>query len=384
MKPSRCAQAAIVTLALASTAPLAASLVAAQLPSGLTARPSPSPPPAPQEPVRVGVNVPPPVRIKEVKPVYPAIAQAAGAQGIVIIEATIGPDGKVRDAVVKRSIPLLDAAALDAVRQWEYAPTLLNGMAVPVIMTVTVNFAMQSAGPTAAGDAMPRIRLAAFMSQVWEITPERARTLPRWTPAASPPPMSTVDAIAAAQEWLRRRDERARSFEAQNVTLGRRRQGADIDFWFYQLSLYPQGGGPMSMVVILPDGSIVEPQAASSDGPARPATPPAASQASATEPSTGAFRPGSGVTYPKLVHDVRPQYTPEALKAKISGNVVLECVVLPDGTVGSVRVVRSLDQQFGLDEAAIRAAKQYRFEPGTKDGRAVPVVVALEMTFTVK
>ena len=71
---------------------------------------------------------------------YPAIAQSAHVTGAVIIEATIGPDGKVIDAKVVRSIPLLDQAALDAVRQWEYTPTLLNGVPVPVVMTVTVNF----------------------------------------------------------------------------------------------------------------------------------------------------------------------------------------------------------------------------------------------------
>ena len=74
---------------------------------------------------------------------YPAIAQAARVQGIVIVEAIIGTDGKVRDAKVLRSIPLLDQAALDAVRQWEYTPSRLNGVPVPVIMTVTVNFTLR-------------------------------------------------------------------------------------------------------------------------------------------------------------------------------------------------------------------------------------------------
>ena len=66
-----------------------------------------------------------------------------GVQGVVIIEATIGPDGRVKDAKVLRSIPLLDQAALDAVKQWTFTPTLLNGVPVPVIMTVTVNFTLQ-------------------------------------------------------------------------------------------------------------------------------------------------------------------------------------------------------------------------------------------------
>jgi protein TonB len=74
--------------------------------------------------------------------VYPPIAQSARVQGVVILEAVIGPTGKVQDVKVLRSIPLLDQAAIDAVRQWEYTPTTLNGVPVPVIMTVTVNFTL--------------------------------------------------------------------------------------------------------------------------------------------------------------------------------------------------------------------------------------------------
>ncbi len=91
-------------------------------------------------PVRIGGQIRAPTKIKDVKPVYPAIAQSARVAGVVTIEATIGPDGKVIDAKVVRSIPLLDQAALDAVRQWEYMPTLLNGVPVPVLVTVTINF----------------------------------------------------------------------------------------------------------------------------------------------------------------------------------------------------------------------------------------------------
>jgi protein TonB len=110
---------------------------------GLSEAPPPPPPPPPAAPVRVGGNIKTPTKVKDVKPVYPAIAQSARVQGVVIIEATIGPNGAVQDAKVLRSIPLLDAAALDAVRQWQFTPTLLNGVPVPVIMTVTVNFTLQ-------------------------------------------------------------------------------------------------------------------------------------------------------------------------------------------------------------------------------------------------
>jgi periplasmic protein TonB len=103
----------------------------------------PPPPPPPTAPVRVGGNIKTPTKTKDVKPVYPPIAQSARVSGVVIIEATIGPDGRVKDAKVLRSIPLLDQAALDAVKQWQFTPTLLNGVPVPVIMTVTVNFTLQ-------------------------------------------------------------------------------------------------------------------------------------------------------------------------------------------------------------------------------------------------
>src|SRR5438093_6660083 len=98
----------------------------------------------PLAPVRVGGNIPIPTKIRDVKPAYPAEAQGSGAQGVVIIEATIDVTGKVSDARVLRSIPALDNAALDAVRQWEYTPTVVGGRPMPVIITVTVNFTMQA------------------------------------------------------------------------------------------------------------------------------------------------------------------------------------------------------------------------------------------------
>jgi protein TonB len=101
------------------------------------------PPPSPPQPVRVGGDIRPPQRVIDVAPVYPAIARAAGVQGIVILEATIGEDGGVRDVRVLRSLPLLDLAAIDAVRQWRFTPTLLNGQPVPVVMTVTVAFKLR-------------------------------------------------------------------------------------------------------------------------------------------------------------------------------------------------------------------------------------------------
>jgi TonB family protein len=99
--------------------------------------------PYPQAPVRVGGNIPVPTKTRHVNPVYPPDALTARVQGVVICEIVIDPSGLVSHAKILRSIALLDAAAVEAVRQWEFTPTHLNGMAVPVIMTVTVNFSLQ-------------------------------------------------------------------------------------------------------------------------------------------------------------------------------------------------------------------------------------------------
>jgi len=96
--------------------------------------------PPPTQAVRVGGQIKEPKKLKDVKPTYPDIAKQARVQGVVILECTISPQGKVTNVTVLRGIPLLDAAAIEAVKQWVYTPTLLNGVPVPVIMTVTVNF----------------------------------------------------------------------------------------------------------------------------------------------------------------------------------------------------------------------------------------------------
>jgi protein TonB len=98
----------------------------------------------PSAPTRVdGQTIKPPRRLVNVNPVYPAEAQAADIGGVVILEITIGEDGSVTNARVVRSIPMLDQAAIDAVLQWVYEPTLLNGVPVAVKSIVTINFTLR-------------------------------------------------------------------------------------------------------------------------------------------------------------------------------------------------------------------------------------------------
>ena len=101
-------------------------------------------------------------------------------------------------------------------------------------------------------------------------------------------------------------------------------------------------------------------------------------------PPAGVFRPGGDVTAPRLLKSGRPNYPPEAMRAKIQGSVALEAVIQADGTVGEVRVKRSLDRKFGLDDAALKSLKDYRFAPGTRDGVPVPVLVSMEVSFALR
>ena len=98
----------------------------------------------------------------------------------------------------------------------------------------------------------------------------------------------------------------------------------------------------------------------------------------------GTYRPGNGVTTPVPINEVKPQYTSEAMRARIQGQVWVECVVQPNGECTGVQVVRSLDQTFGLDREAVKAAEKWRFRPGTRLGQPVPVLVTIELSFALR
>jgi protein TonB len=99
---------------------------------------------APASAVRVGGAIKEPRKLKNVAPVYPAVAARGKVEGVVILEIAIQPNGRVEDVRVLRGIPLLDAAAVEAARQWVFAPTLFRGVPVSVLMTVSVRFNLTS------------------------------------------------------------------------------------------------------------------------------------------------------------------------------------------------------------------------------------------------
>ena len=98
----------------------------------------------------------------------------------------------------------------------------------------------------------------------------------------------------------------------------------------------------------------------------------------------GPNRGGAGAVMPSVLRDVKPRYTTEAMRARIQGTVLVRAIVRPDGTVGDVRVVRSLDPVFGLDQEAVRAATQWLFRPALIGGRPIATAVTIELVFSLR
>jgi protein TonB len=96
------------------------------------------------------------------------------------------------------------------------------------------------------------------------------------------------------------------------------------------------------------------------------------------------YKVGNGVSAPVAIRQVKADYTQEAQAQRIEGAVTLDVVVNADGGVNDVKVAKSLDSVFGLDKAAVKAMKEWKFKPAMKDGKAVGVQVAVLMTFTLK
>jgi protein TonB len=96
------------------------------------------------------------------------------------------------------------------------------------------------------------------------------------------------------------------------------------------------------------------------------------------------YTPGDGVSLPTVVTQAKAEYTQEAMDAHIEGTVGLETVVLSDGKIGDVKVTRSLDPTYGLDQQAVKSMKLWEFKPGQKDGKPVAVRVNVQINFTLK
>jgi protein TonB len=139
--------------------------------------------------------------------------------------------------------------------------------------------------------------------------------------------------------------------------------------------------GPPTISRGIGDGGGFDTGTGTGDGPGKG---PGLGPGSGGNTGGGPIRAGAGVSAPVPVREVKPQYTSGAMQARVQGTVLLACVVQPDGSVGEVRIVRSLDSVFGLDNEAMKAVRQWRFSPGTRTGAPVAVLVTIELAFTLR
>ena len=314
------------------------------------------------EAVRVGGDIKPPEKVVDVKPVYPAAAQAARVQGVVLCGILVGTDGKVEDVRVLRSIPLLDQAALDAVRRWEFSPTLRNGTPIPVVFTVTVNFRLSATGPSARLEATAK----------WH--PEAVRI-----GGDIKPPVKTLDVRPVYPEL-------AKEVKVQGVVICDVLVGADgkvedarvlrsiplldqaaldaVRQWEFSPTL--QNGNPIpvaftvSVRFVLPTSGVLGRDETMTDWPPE------------------AVRVGGDIKAPTKVVDVRPVYPEAAQQAKVQGVVICEILVGPDGKVKDAKVLRSVPL---LDQAALDAVRQWEFSPTLQNGSPIPVVFTVTVNF---
>ncbi len=353
-----------------------------------TAAPPPPPPPAganvPHTPdrVRVGGYIQQAKLIRQPKPVYPPLAKQARLTGTVKLNAIIGKDGTVQNLTVVEGHPLLIPAALEAVKQWVYTPTQVNGEFVEVVTEIDVNFTLGGTDSTSVqsgssivskstgkcldvrgGSTADEAMVQQFAchggpDQQWEI-----RVTGQIVSANSRKCLDLGDpgaAGGAAVEQVTCNGGETQRWEVRNTgEIVDRRDGMCLD----------AGGGSADTTALMLaacDGSLHQqwnvPQA--------------------SPPADGIFRVGGGVTAPTVLQTVDPFYTEEARHAKLQGTVVLHAEVDTNGRARNIQVVRSLG--LGLDEEAVKAAEQWKFRPGYKDGQPVVVAVTIQVNFRLK
>lgn len=319
----------------------------------------------PPQRIRVGGSVQQSKLIHQVPPKYPPLAKQARIQGTVRLRATIAKDGSVRDLEVVSGHPLLVESALEAVRQWRYQQTLLNGEPVEVITMIDINFtleggpgaeaAAQSVEPPAFSLEEPgqpqRIRVGAAVQQ---------RKL-LYSPEPLYPPLAEqarvrgtvrLDVLIAADGAVKQ----VHFISGHPLLAGAVVEAAKK--WRYRPTLLD--GQPVEVVtqvqVTLPPGAVA---------PEAEATP--------------TYRVSEGVKRPALIHKVEPVYTQEARDAKLEGKVVALIEIGADGLIRNVEITKSLGM--GLDEKAVEALRQWRFQPAEMNGQPVAVKASIEMNF---
>jgi TonB family protein len=295
-------------------------------------------------------DVKPPKLIKKVDPVYPDEARKKGIQGVVILEAKIGESGRVIDAMILRSIPDLDQAAIDAIRQWVYEPMLIDGKPMKALFTVTVRFQLDekdiekfAEGAVKVKDQISPPKLVKIVEPIY---PEIAR-------------QSKVEGVVILQA---RTDTEGRVKDAmvlRSVPLLDQAALEAVRQWVYEPLVIDGQAKEAVFTVTVRFALDGEKQIAKAEGSG----------------TTGE------VLVPTLIRRVDPVYPEAARKAGIQGIVLLEATTDEQGNVVKVRVQKSIPE---LDQAAVDALKQWKYEPLIVEGKPKGVVFTVTIRFALK
>ena len=370
--------------------------------------------PQPVRPVPVVVQ---PSVVRQVQPEYSTAALKARVAGDVHVAAIVRPDGTVDTAaVIKSPDPALglDERALDAVRKWTFEPGTVDGKPAPFMVTLVLEFRIREKTETfpAAGHVDVRVvglaprgaaPSAAAVPLIAPQDPVRAYragagvTLP--VPVLTVSPRYPTQAMRAHSTGSVLLDVAVRADGTVGETrvlesLGALLDGAAVEAakqWRFmpgvvdakpvpvwvtiemEFLIYEQGEVSVKPGRIVPD--IVLPHL-------QPAPAGAQSRTSREQFARGAYSDATpGLTTPTAVETRPARYTFEAMRAKQVGVVELDVVVEPDGRVGRVRVAKGLSPSHGLDDQALNAVREWRFTPGTLDGKPVRVVTTVLVEF---
>jgi TonB family protein len=291
-----------------------------------------------------------PKLLKKIEPVYPEAALKKGIQGIVILEAKIDEQGKVIDVLVLRSVPGLDQAAIDAVKQWVYEPMIIKGKPQKAIFTTTVNFRLGEKDIEKFAEGAVKVKDAIeppkIIKKVDPVYPEAARKL-------------GVEGVVILQA---RTDIYGRVKDVMVLRSVPALNQAAIDAvkqWVYE-PLVIEGKPREAVFTTTVQFSL--------DGHKKK---------SGEEAAAGA----TGQVEPKVLKKVDPVYPEAARKAGIEGIVLLEATTDAKGDVVKVKVLKSVPE---LDQAAIDALRQWKYEPYVIDGKPMGIVFTVTIRFMLK
>jgi TonB family protein len=314
---------------------------------------------------RPGSGASDPVVLREARPDYTDAARQARIQGLVELEAVVEPNGTIQNVRVTKSLDRqhgLDEEAILAAKRWLFKPGYLNGKPVPVLVTLILEFRDPASprtvrfpkppGPAGTGTEPVVVR---------EVRPSYTAEARRLgiTGHVELEAMVEADGTVGMVRVVRSLDSQY-GLDAEAIVAAKQ--------WQFRPGTLK--GQPVPTLVTLILEFRQDDQAAQ-------------------QPKDDEFTKGTyaetlpGIVKPRLYRAVRPNYTSDAMRAKIQGVVEVEAVVLPDGVVDRARVKTSLDKVYGLDQEAVFAALRHRFAPnsGTLDGKPVPVLIVLTMEF---